>query len=82
MAHAGVPFLAVRGLHAQIHRIVRKDLFDLLWRHVVAGDVRNVRFVPIENQFIRCSYTYVVCIHERFKLADRPGAEAHSFGQC
>jgi hypothetical protein len=78
MAHSGVSFLAIYDLRVQIHRTVGKDLFDLLRRHVVAGDVRSVRFVPIENQFIRHQhqYTYAVCIHKEGWAGGDSRAEA------
>ena len=53
MTHSGVPFLAVHDFRVQIHRIVGKDLLDLLLRDIMAGDVRSIRFIPIENQVVR-----------------------------
>lgn len=53
MVNTGVPFLAVHDLLTQIHRIVGKDLLEFLRSHVVAGDMRYVRIVPIVGQLVR-----------------------------
>jgi hypothetical protein len=52
VVHPGVPFLALHHIRAQIHRIVGKDLLDLLRCNAVAGDVGYIRFIPIENQVV------------------------------
>ena len=66
MTHSRVPFLAIYDFHPQIHRIVGKELLDLLRRDVVAGDVSYVRFIPIEKPVRQPCYPTLVYIRRMY----------------
>jgi hypothetical protein len=59
VVHPGVPFLALHHIRAQIHRIVGKDLLDLLRCYAVAGDVGYIRFIPIETKSSALTPVYI-----------------------